>query len=615
MKSSRLILAFPCKNVSKIKARFPNGESLPWLYFGNDFFKRRHMAQQLGRHFKSINIAEIHNKVARDIRFEHVRWIDELNRRYGDDLQWWFGAVSSRNIYYSSLFQACCYLEVLRELWDSQKRRPKLVVVESLSLARAILKWAAEKDITVDIVCSIKPRLKFLMQPLFSFLRWVKFLVILFLRCLAAYFTRKIYKPGNTDLSCSVLLGTTIHNESLSDDGTFTDRYFPYLHEYLHGKQMKTTIFPFFYGFHYSYFSIYKRMRQSSTKFIIREDFLRFTDYLSTLVSPLKLLWRKIALTPFRGFDLSDIIRHDQRIFSASMVLEPMLIYRSLLRMKDAGLKSASILIWYENRSIDRAVVAGARQAFPQTKITGAQMFLHSPNFLSLYPSESEVEAGLTPDLLLQTSQYQCNVASSFTKSISCQSAAALRYAHVFSSEDTPALNAERSAKSILIVLPFDIAKSVELLEVLKSVIGQLHDDICILIKNHPDYGIDDLRSAFAADGWPGRFEVFTGSLSEVLNRASIVISSTSSAMIEAMAKGIPAIFLGGQTLFDQNILFDQDMEMITECFSTGELLTAINKYLNLSPHKLSQYKQMGKTLRDTYFTPINEKTITPFLC
>ena len=614
MATGYLILAFPGKNISKIKIKFPGGESVPWLYFGNDFFKRRRTAEQLGRHFKSINIAEIHNKVARDITFEHVQWIDALNRRYGDNLQWWFGAVSSRNIYCSNLFQACCYLEILQELWKDQNRRPKLVVVESLSLARAILKWTVEKDITVDTVCSIKPKLKSFLQPVLAFLKWIKFLVILCLQWLAAHFTRKSYEHKNTDLSCSMLFGTTIHNESLSGDSIFTDRYFPYLHEHLLGKQIKKVILPFFCGFCYNYFSIYKRMRLSSANFIIKEDFLRFSDYLSALVYPLKVLRKKIESTPFRGFDLSDIVKHEQTSISAILGLEPMLIYRLILRIKQAGFQPTSILIWYENRPADRALVAGARQVFPKTKITGVQMFLHPPNFLSLYPSESEVEAGLTPDLLLQTSQYQCNVARYFTKSITCQPAAALRYAHVFNSEDTPDLNAERVTKSILIILPFNIAKAVELLEVIKSVLDQIPNDISILVKTHPDYDTDALVRAFNLHNWPDRFHNCSGSLSEVLNQSSVVISSTSSSMVEAVIKGIPAIFLGGQTLLDQNILFNQAVDIVTECFSAREVVVAIKKYLDSSPCKLSQYKEMGKTLRNIYFTPTNEETMFPFL-
>ena len=614
MKSSHLVLTFPCRNISKIKAKFPSGESVPWLYFGNDFFKRRHTAQQLGHHFENINIAKIHNKVAGKIKLEHVRWIDTLNKRHGDNLLWWFGAVSSRNIYCSSLFQACCYLEILRELWNDQRSRPKLVVVESLSLARAILKWTVENDITVDIVYSVKPKLKSFLQPVLSFLKWVKFLVILFLQWWAAYFTRKINKSGNTNLSCSMLICTTIHNESLSDDGAFTDRYFPYLHEYLHEKQIKTAIFPLFFGFGYSYFSIYKRMRLSSTKFIIKEDFLRFTDYLSTLVCPLKLLWQKIELIPFRGFDLSDIVRGEQMSVSTFLVLEPMLNYRLILRLKQAGLQPASILTWYENRAIDRAFIAGGRRAFPQAKITGAQIYLHSPNFLSLYPCESEVQAAIVPDFLLETSEYQCNVARCFSESLSCRPAAALRYAHIFNSEDKSDCNPKQESKSILIVLPFNVTKSVELLEVLKTVLNQICNDVRILVKGHPDYSSKTLFRAFGVHNWPKRFEVFSGSLSDALKQASVVISSTSSSMVEAVIKGIPAIFLGGQTLFDQNILSNQDVDMVTECFSTGELINAIDKYLDLSAQKLSQYKEIGQTLREVYFTPTNEETMHPFI-
>ena len=84
--------------------------------------------------------------------------------------------------------------------------------------------------------------------------------------------------------------------------------------------------------------------------------------------------------------------------------------------------------------------------------------------------------------------------------------------------------------------------------------------------------------------------------------------------MVEAAAKGIPVIFLGRQTVLNKNILSDLNMDIVTECFTTIELIEGINKYLDLPSAKISEYRNMGKKVRDLFFTPINEKTMEPFL-
>jgi hypothetical protein len=90
------------------------------------------MEHTLGSQFSRVDIARLHDEVARDIRQEHVQWIDALNRRYGKSLEWWFGSISSRDIYVNNLFQYCCYLEILERLWVEDKK--VVGVIHELSL-------------------------------------------------------------------------------------------------------------------------------------------------------------------------------------------------------------------------------------------------------------------------------------------------------------------------------------------------------------------------------------------------------------------------------------------------------------------------------------------------
>lgn len=614
MLKSHLFLAFPNKDANHIKKMFPENKSIPWLYLGQDFFKRRNIEQELGNGFKRINIARIHDEVAGDIRHEYVNWIDDLNRLYGKKIEWWFSNISSRNIYSSNIFQYSCYIEILERLWSDNNRRPELIVIESLGLAKAIQKWASKKNIVVDVINYNKAKQKSLIRQLFYFIRIGHFITILSLRWTAAYITRKKYPPKALKNDPCTIVDTFLHDYCLLEDYTFKDRYFPYLHEYLSEKGLNVLVHPILAGFHHNYYSIYRKMRRSNTNFILREDFLHLSDYFSAIAYPLYSLNQNIVDASFHNMNLKDIIIEEQREQSVVSSMEAILIYRLFLRLGQYGFKPQQIIDWYENQVIDKALIAGAREAFPQAKVIGVQMFIHSPNLISSFPSQSEAEAKIVPHIVLGTSQYQCKMAQAFTKAIPCRSAAALRYSHLFDNKNTPDHQIEQDSKIILILLPFNIAESIELLETFRQGLDKIRTDVRILIKGHPDYAPNELIKAFGEKDWPNRFEIFQGNMAQALNLASLAISSNSSSMVEAAARGIPVIFLGRQTVLNQNSLSNLNMDITTECFCISEVIEAIEKYLNLSRAEKIRYKEMGKKVRDIFFEPVNEETLLPFL-
>ncbi len=608
-----IVITFPSKKLSRIKQLFHENESIRWLYFGKDFLKRRYLAQELGNKFKYIDIAKLHNEIANNIRIDHVHWIDGLNRKYGNVLEWWFGAVSARNIYNSNLFQYCCYIEILDRLWKDNKC-PLLIIAESYGLSEALRKWAYKKGISVKSYSYRQLKFTLPFYPLLSLLSSLRYAVILFLRLICANVTR--IKYGKKDLGNKnyILINTFLHDYSLSEDGVFRERYFPYLGDYFAKKGVNIVVHPVLYGFRFNYSSVYRKMRKSFINFIIPEDYLQFSDYLYALMCVFKILQIKIETPHFRSFDVSSLVNDEHKRQRVAQIIQAALIYRLFLRLGESGLQLKHVITWYENQVNDKALIAGVRKAFPKTKIVGAQMFIHSPNFLNLFPCQSEVDAGITPDVLLETSKYQCETAQSFTKDIPCKAAAALRYAHLFERGDSLIPVSEDDKKVIGVLLPFDIDEAVELLKVLNQALTIISKDIFFLIKGHPDYSPEELVRVFGKNDWPTCFKICQMTLSETLDKTSIVISSNSSSMVEAAARGIPVIFLGRQTVLNHNILSGLKMEIVTECFSGAELVIAIKKYLDSLHNKTCNYKNMGDTVRDLFFTPLNEETMSPFL-
>jgi hypothetical protein len=609
MTSTQIIIAFPDKNSDKIKSVFPGDKQVSWLYLGKDYSKRRIMAQSLGERFKIIDIASLHDQVAKDIRFEFVHWVDDLNRKYGGSIDWWFGSIPSRDIYNSTLFQYFCYLVILDRLCKIQEVELGLVIVESAGLAKSIEKWASTNSIDVRIIGSSGTT-----SSLYThiFFLWIKFFISLLLRWIAAVSTRFKSRGWILQQNGCIIVDTFIHENSLSEEGVFEDRYFPFLHEYLKQNGKTVLVHPVLHGFRFNYFSIYSRMRKSNTLFIIPEDYLQFSDYLASLIYPLRCLRQHIKVKSFLCFDVADIVREEQRSTAILFGMHPALIFRLFLRLGEGELKPEAVIDWYENQVIDKALIAGCRKVFPGTYILGAQLYTHAMNDLHLFPSESEVEFRVAPDVLLETSPYQCERVKSFTQAIPCVPAAALRYGHIFRDRDPEP--DEIGQKSILVLLPFYISQAIELLEVVKESLVGLRSEMRIVIKCHPDYKSQDIIEAFGKDQWPSRFNIFEGGFQEALAEAALIVSSNTSSMVEAAAKGIPVIFVGSQTALNHNPLENLGLDIHTECFTSDELIQAVDKYVHPSAADADDFKKMGRRVRDLFFTPINENTMESFL-
>jgi len=570
--------------------------------------------RRLDNRFERINIARLQDNVACDIRRTHVEWIDKLNRINVDGANWWFDAISSRNVYSSNLFQYCCYLNVVGKLLENNSVYPQLIVVESRAFAKTIIKSIKKDGINIVFVDSYLTRLKDILFVPRCLLLSLDFMAQLMCRKAAAYISRIRYGEKDLRVNPSLIVGTFMHDECITNEGVFHDRYYPGLHEYYQKKGIHSIVNPIFAGFRYNYLTIYKNMRKSKTLFIIAEDFLRSIDYFLTLIHPFRAMFRKIRSTPFMGVDFSGLIKEEQRHQYPVTSMQAVLLYRLFGRLAKITLKPVAVVNWHENHVIDKAVVMGCRKSFPGTILIGAQIFLRPANQLSLFICQSEIDAGVTPDRLLLTSKYQCQLAHVFTDKIPCFPAAALRYNNVFN-ENSKEMRLNTIENKVILLLPsFDLSEAVELLTTFSETIEEIPAEVKILVKCHPDCNSKLLINNFKNQKLPERFEIFSGSLCEALKLSSVVISSNSSSLVEAAVRGIPTIFMCSQLTFSQNPIEGIQMENVTQCFSVSELKGALQKYLYSSDSMLSQYRMEGKRMTELFFTPVNETTLEPFL-
>lgn len=604
---------FAVQRSYSIKRIFREQKDVSWIYLAKDYNRLKRLEQELGSGFERVDISKIQNEVADDIRERYVQWCDTLNESNGKDLQWWFTAVSSRNPSESDLFQFACYLELLRRVTDRHGRAPDFVVVESPGLAREILMWAKSRDIDARVPSCFLPNLIRINYFLCFFFRWIKLLVLLIFRFIAARSTLISYRCNNKSED-SVIINTYVHREDISKDGVFTDRYFPFLYEYLEKSGYSIKVLPILYGFKFDFFPIFKALRRSNRYFIIPEDYLGVFDYLTAVFSYFKFLKQRISSPGFNGFRMKAVIGEEKFAKFTSSLAEAILLYRSFIRMGKKVDSCKRVILWYENQALHKAIIAGVRAVFPGARIVGAQLFIHRPNLLNLFPIQSEFKRSFTPDVLFSTSQYQCLVATSFLKSLLCKPVASLCYSYLFDRKMLYETKLCNKQKIVLVILPFDIVEALELIQYVKKALPIINENIKIVIKAHQDYSIQRLKKVDGLDKWPDNFEIYDGLLSGILNKAAVAIVSNSGAIVEAAITGVPIVTIGRQTVLSQDNSWGISQDILTQCFSPEEMSKAVFKYINASLNQIALNRIEGKKLREKFFTPVNKITLGPFI-
>ncbi len=586
--------------------------TLRWVYFARDYRIMRKLALELGEKSAAINIADILNQVADDLRTEHVEWVDMLNRTNGGHLTWWFGAVSSRDIYSSNLFLYNCYLIALQRIWQNPETRPNIIIADSPGLAECIELWI-KTNFTNAIVKKELSRKSFL-RDIRPCLQYVQALAILGMRCLAALLTRI---GSNTEKKKGyggpfVVVDAFVHEDSIADNGVFRDRYFPFLHEFLQSKGHQVLVHPILYVFSNNYISMFRRMRKSYTRFIIPEDYLHFSDYAAALAAPLALRNMKKLQGCFKGINFDQVLQEIHRLQSPAPVIQAILSYRLWRRLRQSGIELSWVINWYENQVIDKALIAGVREAYPDISIIGAQIFVPPPNLLSVYPSQSEHDADFTPDIILQTGESQCQTALRYAHAIPCKAAAALRYAHLYAQGNTERILNHNDA--VLVLLPFYMDEALEILDTLMEAMKEVPAGTEFLIKYHPDYdSATEIIDAFGCNRWPKEFRIWDGSLSAAFEKAAVVIAANSSAMVEAMVLGIPVIFIKRQSNLNMNPLAEISSDGFVSCENSLQVASEIARYRSLSQEERDVLIFKGLLLRDQYFTKVDDNSLKAF--
>ena len=288
------------------------------------------------------------------------------------------------------------------------------------------------------------------------------------------------------------------------------------------------------------------------------------------------------------------------------------LAYEPLVKgLARTGVEPELLVHSFEGHAWEQAFADAVHRHLPGTRLVGFDNLNMTRFALSRVPAATEVGLRPLPDRIVTNGAFPRDaLVAGGVPEASVEAGCAIRYAHLFEpGEGPPAREPGRPVVLVATEVTFD--RSVEL--VVKAVEAFGTDGAWQLaVKCHPMVGTEVVE-AFVRDATGIDGIYVDRSFRELVSSADILLYTYSSVCYEALAAGVPPVFVRAETDLD----LDQ-LEPFTDLRWAGrtaaELLAAARAILDLEPAELAAWRVRAQEAVRATLAPITPECVEAFL-
>ena len=517
-----------------------------------------------------------------------------------------FSIITSRHSYQNKLFLYLSYLLLIKKIVD-EKRPIKEIRIPERILLKPIVAFLKSKNQITKVLINETASKK---QKIISYLKSLINIISIFFISYRFLLNRKTDRYKNiNDKGQLILIDTFILEDSLAEQ-RYIDRYYTGMHGMLPGN-IKTNIF-----YVPTILSSYKKKQldrifdNSNENMLYKHDFLNIKDYINSFKSMIMFkLPGKLFL--FNEFNISEIVKTEFRRtrFSLSS-FRAFLNYYFIRNLKNKKIDIKLFINWNENQVIDKALIRSIKDFYPNCYVKGYQGFITSTNFhFYLPPTKFEIENRVIPDEICVTGNALKDNIRRYTPNIKVSVAPAFRF-----------LNNNKfitgvAPRGILLILPIGIEESVQIVQLFCNASILIREKVIeVNVKNHPAINISKLKNELNKI-FTIPFKFVDKKLPDIVNNYSVVIGSSSSALLETVSWGTPVIIIANNKGITQNpIPKSVSHEIWRLVYTPDELAESVNYYASTTDLEREKFIVLGEKIRKDYFAPITRKEVRKFL-
>lgn len=542
-----------------------------------------------------------------EYREKFVGCLGKLNILNGNELCWWGMDFTNKNPILSDLCNRVFYSLFVFRMAEESSMDNVLVISSDSQIFKQLCIWF--KHTSVRVVNKIS--FSITKASCRTWLSRYTPCAVLYaaLRVLAhKLFLRRVSIDKNKRYAVILSL---LNHQSFKSNGNYEDTYFGELADYIMDNGV--SVINFLYVNTPEYKKVVDASNAKASRMVMfpLEYFLGVTDIGQTLVLA---LWKYYSLAAFKGTFIVDgkdagyLVRMAMRgEYSSTCFFDNLYKYFSIKNISRA-LSIDRFYYPFENRSFEKMGILALRRFSPGTRLIGYQHAALSMQHTNFFLTKEESRSIPLPDKIITIGRVTCDfmrTAGNFPESL-VEAGCALRQKITV----MPVKN-KRVISNVLAILATNLEEYTKVMIFLNETFKD-SDQYKVWIRPHPRLPL--LEEAIRISGRP-EFSLYKSdqkTLQECLDWADVVLNVCSTVAIEALARGIPVIYLDIDNIFNPDPVINFN-DFKWQAGNAGELHLAMRQINGLSDGDFYRRQKKGLDYAAGYLYPVNENTLNTF--
>ena len=489
-----------------------------------------------------------------------------------------------------------------------------VVVTSSIRVGRVLEQFSRENKITIHWIGKFSfysSWAKYQVGALIYFIQ--EYLFLMWAMTLSKFIFDKSYLIKIQ--SAAVFIDVFLFSGDITKDGVYNEKYYPKLMDWFRNKNIIAAYIPILLQVSIrDTFSFLNNLKKSKVIFVPYEYFLKAQDLLEILLIVFRFGFKKKLRYPIiDGINMSPMISCST-LSAILNKINAIVVLLTPRRMASKKLNPLLILDWFENQTVDQALMFGFTKAFPRCKVAAIRPYaLYSQNLLSYHITTREVRSGIVPkNHFVGGSSWLAHIAS-YDSLGKYELIPSFRNINLFK------IKAKKSfGQCLTVALPYSNSESQYILIMVAKCIElilDLYDQV--KIKVHPATHLHPLQKFFESKvdksllhfiGWEHK-----NSFGSLLPETKVIVSGGSSAVLEAAIFGIPVIFLPFPRGIDLCPYEHLDKFMFSTTYCIENFRKSLIDFSSRSNGSRNVYHVQGATILNSCYVDFSERNMKNF--
>lgn len=587
-----------------------------WLYVGEDSGWRVRAQRGELAALDLVHIGEHVERFAWELRGPYIDWIGELSAA-NDSLDWWASELAAKNPF-MLLYPRICALAAARELMG--KGLPAALVVCS---SQALLECVAEA--CPGAVRLTRRRRPGPPDPERLVEMWARHAPgsVRELPARASHLARRGLEASPTyrrrllerlgakrpDGFDGALLFTWADARSVAPDGSYRDPHFGSLPRLLRAAGQRVAFVPHFIpGTNVE--PLARGLVASGEQLLFPELYVDAAELDDCRGRAQRFAPTIPANAELLGVPVAALAR--EQVESLRRMHAIVLAYEAAVRgLVAAGVRPDSVFFPYEGHSWEQVVCWAWRRHAPGTRLIGYDNVNFSRLALSMYPARSEFGRRPLPDRVVTNGDtFRHILEGEGYPPESIRVGCALRHEYLWEGETPAPPRGERIR--VLVATSIDSGQSVELIEAaLAAFAGD--DRFSVLIKLHPAVDERTVRALLGPGAQAPNVSFDSAPMPELLSHADVLLYKYTVVCYEALAHGVPCVFVKSETGLDLDQL-EPYPELRRAVRTSAELRAAVEELTSMEGSERAAWEERARAAVREALAPVDGGCVDAFL-